>query len=181
MQLIRDYEDPAEVTKQLELMGYNMGVRLVDEFCAKNRGARCRTFRETIDTVARDGFRMFLGVGAAVDGWNATSTACTLRLAENPLSDFVELPPAYAELRYSSVICGVIRGALDSVGPGCRLLSSSTLHPPCMSLLPAPPQLSLVVHCAFTKDVLNGDDATELRVELKEVKAGGAGKDYRED
>ena len=115
LQLIRDFEDPAEVTKQLELMGYNMGVRLVDEFCAKNRGARCRTFRETIDTVARDGFRMFLGVGAAVDGWNATSTACTLRLAENPLADFVELPPAYAELRYSSIICGVIRGALDSV------------------------------------------------------------------
>jgi len=37
------------------------------------------------------------------------------------------------------------------------------------------------VHCHFTKDVLNGDDTTELRVELKEVKAGGAGKDYRED
>lgn len=123
-QLIRDFEDPAEVTKQLELIGYNMGVRLVDEFCAKNRGARCRTFRETIDTVARDGFRMFLGVGAAVDGWNATSTACTLRLAENPLSDFVELPPAYAELRYSSVICGVIRGALDSVRCGGK----SALH-----------------------------------------------------
>jgi len=115
-QLIRDFEDPAEVTKQLELMGYNMGIRLVDEFCAKNRGARCRNFRETIDTVARDGFRMFLGVGAAVDGWNSTSTACTLRLADNPLADFVELPPAYAELRYSSIICGVIRGALESVG-----------------------------------------------------------------
>jgi trafficking protein particle complex subunit 3 len=114
-QLIRDFEDPVEVTKQLELMGYNIGVRLIEEFCAKNRGARCRTFRETIDTVAREGFRMFLGCGAVVDGWNAASNSCVLRLPENPLADFVELPPAYSDLRYSSIICGVIRGALDSV------------------------------------------------------------------
>jgi len=39
----------------------------------------------------------------------------------------------------------------------------------------------MVVHCHFTKDVVNGDDCTEIRIELKEVKAGGAGKDYRED
>lgn len=38
---------------QLEQMGYNIGIRLVDEFCAKNRGARCRNFRETMETVAR--------------------------------------------------------------------------------------------------------------------------------
>ena len=33
--------------------GYNIGIRLVDEFCAKNRGARCRTFKESMETVAR--------------------------------------------------------------------------------------------------------------------------------
>ena len=33
--------------------GYNIGIRLVDEFCAKNRGARCRTFKEAMEVVAR--------------------------------------------------------------------------------------------------------------------------------
>ena len=50
---------------------------------------------------------------------------------------------------------------------------------------PAPPprpnrvQLSMRVECRFIKDVLNGDDATEIRVNLKEVLAEGT--DYRED
>jgi hypothetical protein len=35
------------------------------------------------------------------------------------------------------------------------------------------------VECRFIKDVLNGDDATEIRVNLKEVLAEGT--DYRED
>ena len=58
---------------------------------------------------------MFLGVTATVDNWMSDQSACTLRLADNPLADFVELPAAYADLRYSNVICGVIRGALEMV------------------------------------------------------------------
>ena len=34
-QLIADFEDLDEVNKQLDTMGYNIGVRLVDEFLAK--------------------------------------------------------------------------------------------------------------------------------------------------
>jgi len=33
--------------------GYNIGVRIVDEFFAKNRGAKCRNFKETMETLAR--------------------------------------------------------------------------------------------------------------------------------
>ncbi len=51
----------------------------MDEFCAKNRGSKCRTFKETMETVARDAFRMFLGVSAQLEGWSADATACTLR------------------------------------------------------------------------------------------------------
>ncbi len=40
-------------------------------------------------------------------------------LPDNPLADFVELPEEYkGELKYSQLLCGVIRGALEMVGWG---------------------------------------------------------------
>lgn len=72
-----------------------------------------------------------------------------------PTADFVELPPAYGDLRYSNLICGVVRGSLE--------------------------MLSMRVEVYFVKDVLNGDDATEIRVQLKEVLGEGAGKDYKDE
>jgi hypothetical protein len=204
--------------------GYNIGIRIVDEFCAKRPGSKCRSFKETMETVGRvrlcfcgmrctsgqyctpprgsvpllthkestllfhlhmqDAFRMFLGVTATVDGWSADGSSCSVkcvllaarkdfvmarppgplllapwhlrldfrhckvtllfesrdsvpfhdetccanlcflcisfrRLPDNPLADFVELPAAQAELRYSNILCGVLRGALEMVRCGC--------------------------------------------------------------
>lgn len=86
-QLIKDFEDPREVNTQLEAMGHNIGVRLVDEFCAKSRaGSKCRNFRETMDAVAKEAFRMFLGAPAVVGDFSADGSACTLRIPDNPLA-----------------------------------------------------------------------------------------------
>lgn len=38
------------------------------------------------------------------------------KVYENPLAEFVELPPQYQGLNYSNLLCGVIRGALEMVG-----------------------------------------------------------------
>ena len=154
-QVVRDFEDPKEANAQLEAMGYNLGVRIVDDFCAKSRAVRCRSFRETMETLARDALRMYLGVTGVVEAWSADGRECSLRLPDNPLADFVELPPTYSELRYSSLLCGVIRGALEMV--------------------------SVRVDCRFIRDVLNGDDTTEMRVTVKEVMADVAGSDYKDD
>ena len=37
-------------------------------------------------------------------------------LEDNPLTDFVELPEQLGALKYSNLLCGVIRGALEMVG-----------------------------------------------------------------
>lgn len=58
---------------------------------------------------------MFLGVTAEVTNWDPQERSCSLVLTENPLADFVELPPALANLNYCNLICGVIRGALEQV------------------------------------------------------------------
>lgn len=38
-------------------------------------------------------------------------------LTDNPLTEFVELPDEYRPLRYSNLLPGVIRGALEMVSP----------------------------------------------------------------
>jgi trafficking protein particle complex subunit 3 len=58
-----------EVNTLLEKMGYNIGTRIVDEFFAKsppNRGL-CRTFKETVEVVAREGLKIFLGIQGEVN------------------------------------------------------------------------------------------------------------------
>eukprot|EP00933_Yihiella_yeosuensis_P058231 TRINITY_DN5855_c4_g1_i1.p1 TRINITY_DN5855_c4_g1~~TRINITY_DN5855_c4_g1_i1.p1 ORF type:complete len:191 (-),score=34.35 TRINITY_DN5855_c4_g1_i1:88-660(-) len=151
-QLLRDIEDVDAVNAQLEKMGYNIGLRLIDEFLAKSGVSACQDFRETAEVVAKVGLRMFLGVSAEVVLWNRELTACSLVLPENPLSDYVELPANLTNrLWYSNLICGVVRGCLE--------------------------QLQLRVECKFQKDVLNGDEHNVIRLELKEVLEEDYGKD----
>ena len=97
-----------EVNAQLDKMGFNIGTRIVDEFFAKSPAGRglCKNFRETVDVIAKEGFKMFLGIQCDVvvipqtqgplsdsnpDG--AQQREYSLVLRENPLSDFVVLPP----------------------------------------------------------------------------------------
>ncbi|XP_021993225.1 trafficking protein particle complex subunit 3 isoform X5 [Helianthus annuus] len=52
-QLLTDLEEVEEVNKQLDQMGYNIGIRLIDEFLAKSNVTRCVDFRETAEVIAK--------------------------------------------------------------------------------------------------------------------------------
>src|ERR1700753_1168181 len=54
-QLCKDFDsDYAEVNKQLDKMGYNIGLRLIEDYLAKsNTMKRCANFRETADMISR--------------------------------------------------------------------------------------------------------------------------------
>ncbi|KAK9867426.1 hypothetical protein WJX84_008847 [Apatococcus fuscideae] len=152
-QLITDLEDIGEVNKQLDTMGYNIGVRLIDEFLAKSRTAACTDFRDSAEKVAKVGFRMFLNTTANVTNWNPENTECSLVLEDNPLTDFVELPEGCSKLKYCNVLCGVIRGALEMV--------------------------NLQVECDFVKDTLRGDELNEIRLKL--VSEGTEAYPFKDD
>lgn len=47
-----DYNYP-EVNKQLDKMGYNIGMRLVEDFFAKSGIQRCGNLRETAETISK--------------------------------------------------------------------------------------------------------------------------------
>jgi hypothetical protein len=53
VQLFQDYEDYAEVNKQLEKMGYSIGTRLIEDFLARSAMGRCADFRETGEVVSK--------------------------------------------------------------------------------------------------------------------------------
>lgn len=142
-QLLQDYEDPADVNTQLDKIGYNMGVRLIDDFLAKSKINHCSSFMETADVIAKVAFKMFLGVSANVTGWSTDKKTFSLMFDENPLAEFTELPESCTELWYSNILCGVIRGALEMV--------------------------NMKVEATFVKCKLRGDDQNEIKVALHEI------------
>jgi hypothetical protein len=61
-QLCQDYDsDYQEVNKQLDKMGYNIGMRLIEDFLAKSGVGRCANFRETADMIAKVGATILAG------------------------------------------------------------------------------------------------------------------------
>jgi hypothetical protein len=85
---------------------------------------------------------MFLGVeGDAVPSSDPKVWSITIR--ENPLCDFVELPPGCEALVYSNVLCGAITGGLRMV--------------------------NLVVECEYVQDTLQGAAHDEIRLRLVDV------------
>ena len=119
--LIRDNQHNVdEVNSKLDKMGFNMGTRMVDEFFAKSAPGRqvCKSFRETVEVIAKEAFKMFLGttcdVASVPPEEDSGLEQWALILKENPLADFVVLPPQYQNtLWYSNLLCGIIRGGLD--------------------------------------------------------------------
>lgn len=107
------------------------------------------------ENIAKIGFKMFLGITTEVSSWSADEKTFTLLLSENPLTEFVELPPLYSNLCYSNIICGVIRGALEMVK--CKVV------------------------CSFSKDTLKGDNINEITVSLKEILKEMFSDDYKEN
>ncbi|ETE62453.1 Trafficking protein particle complex subunit 3, partial [Ophiophagus hannah] len=139
-QLCKDYENDEDVNKQLDKMGYNIGVRLVEDFLARSNVGRCHDFRETADVIAKVAFKMYLGITPSITNWSPAGDEFSLILENNPLVDFVELPDNHSSLIYSNLLCGVLRGALEMV--------------------------QMAVDVRFLLDTLKGDGVTEIRMKF---------------
>lgn len=61
-QMLKEVENTEDVNKQLERIGYNMGVRLIEDFLARTTSNRCLEMRETADKI-QQAFRYSLKCG----------------------------------------------------------------------------------------------------------------------
>eukprot|EP00128_Syssomonas_multiformis_P012947 Colp12_sorted_trinity150504_noHs@15029 len=52
-QLVKDYEETNEINNQLEKMGYNIGIRLVEDFLARSGSAKCQDMKDTADVISK--------------------------------------------------------------------------------------------------------------------------------
>ena len=124
-QILKDYHNVEDVNKQLEKMGYNIGVRIIEDFLARTKEGRCTDFRDTAEKV-QAGFKMYLNVAPTVTSWSSANDEFSLVFEvfnnikliwffmtclsqANPLGEFVELPDNYNALKYSNILCGAIR------------------------------------------------------------------------
>ncbi|XP_069751671.1 trafficking protein particle complex subunit 3 isoform X2 [Narcine bancroftii] len=139
-QLCKDYENDEDVNKQLDKMGYNIGVRLIEDFLARSNVGRCHDFHETADVIAKVAFKMYLGITPSVTNWSPAGDEFSLILENNPLVDFVELPDNHSSLIYSNLLCGLLRGALEMV--------------------------QMAIDVKFVQDTLRGDNVTEIRMKF---------------
>ncbi|GMH53900.1 hypothetical protein TrRE_jg6913 [Triparma retinervis] len=157
-QLLRDFEKVEEVNKELRRMGRNIGVRLIDEYLSKVSLASpttppCSTFHQTGDSIAKIGFKMFLGISCDISYPSPTTFVLTVH--SNPLSTFVEIPPSREGLSYCEIMNGVIEGSLGAV--------------------------SLRVESRFRKQIEKGDDVTTIEVEMMERIKDGVGEGYKDE
>jgi len=151
VRLIKDYEKPEEINDQLEKMGYNIGIRLIDDFLAKIGPNTPKKFEEVIKIIAERALQHYLGIGAKFElikndtniSDSNSQNEYRIYFNENPLNENVELPEKFNGLWYSNIICGVIRGALEAI--------------------------NIKVECKYVKDTLKGNDTNEIRIKLIEI------------
>lgn len=95
-----------------------------------------------------------------MSGWSPGGDEFSLLLEANPLTEFVELPSdmPHPNLRYSQILCGALRGALEMVCPPPLLF--------CLSGQGEGEQVHLEVEARFVQDALQGDPTTEIRVKF---------------
>ena len=151
VRLIKDYEKPEEINDQLEKMGYNIGIRLIDDFLAKSCIDPPKTFDEAISIITNNALSFYLNIGAKSELIKTDNNMMDsnqqseyrIYFNENPLNDYVELPEKFKGLWYSNMICGVIRGALEAI--------------------------NIKVECKYNKDTLKGNETNEIRLKLIEI------------
>lgn len=138
-QLLIDCDNVDQVNSQLDKMGHNIGLRLIDDYLAKSSTGKCKDLKDVSEKL-QQAFQMYLNVVPSVDNWSPNGDEFSLILYQNPLTEHIELPDSLQNLSCSAIYPGVIRGVLEMVAIPARVW--------------------------IQRDQLKGDSETEIRVQV---------------
>ena len=138
VRLTKDIKDINELNKKIELIGYDIGKRLVDDliddFQRVDQSDQNKLMEKLICQLAQH----YLGI---IGNYNQVGeNEFHLKFNQNPISLYVELPEYLEGLCYSNIICGIMRGMLEITG--------------------------FEVKCEFIKDKMKGDDINDIKITL---------------
>ncbi|CAG0915819.1 unnamed protein product [Notodromas monacha] len=171
-QMVKDHENVDDVNRQLERMGYNIGIRLIEDFSARqNLTGRCVDLRDTADKL-KTGFQMYLGCTPALSNWSSAGDEFSLIF-----------DPSSSSALGSGVGVSSVTGGQGNAGPW-SLSASGAL--PMTEFVELPPNLGNLKFCNMlpgvirgacemvqldvtswiVQDQLKGDPVTELRVKF---------------
>ena len=139
VRLTKDIKDINELNKRIELIGYDIGKRLVDDliddFQRVDQSDQNKLMEKLICQLAQH----YLGI---IGNYNQVGEKeFHLKFTQNPISLYVELPESLEGLCYSNIICGIMRGMLEISG--------------------------FEVKCELIKDKMKGDDINDLKITLE--------------
>ena len=138
VRLTKDIKDINELNKKIELIGYDIGKRLVDDliddFQRVDQSDQNKLMEKLICQLAQH----YLGI---IGNYNQVGeNEFHLKFNQNPISLYVELPESLEGLCYSNIICGIMRGMLEITG--------------------------FEVKCELIKDKMKGDDINDIKITL---------------
>ena len=138
VRLTKDIKDINELNKRIELIGYDIGKRLVDDliddFQRVDQSDQNKLMEKLICQLAQH----YLGI---IGNYNQVGeNEFHLKFNQNPISLYVELPESLEGLCYSNIICGIMRGMLEITG--------------------------FEVKCELIKDKMKGDDINDIKISL---------------
>jgi len=91
-QLLEDIEDTSLINTKLDKIGYNIGVRLVDDIFSRNLNLkRCKDLSDTAEAIVNYGFKPYLNMTPKIDNWSNKRDEFSIILENNVLTEFVEL------------------------------------------------------------------------------------------
>ena len=138
VRLTKDIKDINELNKKIELTGYDIGKRLVDDLIDDFQRVDQSDQNKLMEKLLCQLAQHYLGI---IGNYNQVGeNEFHLKFNQNPISLYVELPESLEGLCYSNIICGIMRGMLEITG--------------------------FEVKCEFIKDKMKGDDINDIKITL---------------
>ena len=138
VRLTKDIKDINELNTKIELIGYDIGKRLVDDLIDDIQRVDHSDQNKLMEKLICQLAQYYLGI---IGNYNQVGeNEFHLKFNQNPISLYVELPEYLEGLCYSNIICGIMRGMLEITG--------------------------FEVKCELIKDKMKGDDINDIKISL---------------